>query len=237
MSRIGVGEKKYVLIPETKPLFAMARVFGPKMGPLSKPTPVLIDVIGDLLRQTGKNALTIYEVVPVVTDKKTGQIKQFSDPVKLTLGNYQLKYEEIVKGVNDGKPFAQVETAPKGPVNVQPEIITKTVVDPKVGLNPVAGTEVNAETAPVNEEAPAEPVESEEETTPVATAVEPEAAGTETESDSEEPVERAVMVDPWPNMSDEERTAYAAMSKAERKAARRAHREQLENQSASSDKE
>jgi hypothetical protein len=233
MSRIGVGEKKYVLIPETKPLFAMARVFGPKMGPLSKPTPVLIDVIGDLLRQTGKNALTIYEVIPVVTDKKTGQIKQFSDPVKLTLGNYQLKYEQIVNGVSDGEPFVKAEAAPKGPINVQPEIVTKTVVDPKVGLNPVAGTEA----APVNEEAPADPVESEEETVPVAAVVEPETAGAETESDAEEPVERAVPVDPWPGMTDEARAAYAAMSKSERKAARRAHREQLESQSASSDKE
>ena len=225
MSKVGTGDKKYIIIPEAYPLFAMAKVFGPKNGPLSKPTPTPIPIIGELLQQTGKYKVSIYEVVPTEIDKKTGQITRFSDPVQLGLGNYTLPYEEIKNGKTEAAPAKVVveNIAPKA--EIKPEVV---VEEPKAE-EPAPVVEAPAAPAPVVEEpvvdqtpkteAPAEPVA---ETAPVE------------EAKPEEPVERADaesedttsdVADPWPNMTNDEREAYSKMSKQERKAARRAHRE------------
>ena len=84
---------KYILIPEYAPLYAMHSCFGPEHGPLSQPTRTPIDVIGGLLQQTGREKVTVYEVIP--TDKP----KVFSDPVKLTLENYRLPYAEVTRAI------------------------------------------------------------------------------------------------------------------------------------------
>ena len=82
---------KYILIPEYRPLYAMRHCFGPTHGPLTKPCPTPVDVIGQLLQQTGKEAVSIYEV-------KYDTVKQTTtgDPIRLTLENYKMPYDQIV---------------------------------------------------------------------------------------------------------------------------------------------
>ena len=80
--------QKYILIPEYRPLYAMQRCFGPTHGPLTKPCPTPIDVIGKLLLQSGDEKLTIYETK---FDKNHNTLP----PVLLTLSNYKMSYEEI----------------------------------------------------------------------------------------------------------------------------------------------
>ena len=53
--------RKFILIPEYRPLYAMAKCFGPTHGPLSKPCPTPVDIIGQLLLQKGNDSITIYE--------------------------------------------------------------------------------------------------------------------------------------------------------------------------------
>lgn len=83
--------RKYIIIPEYKPLYAMRKCFGPTHGPLTKPCPTPIDIIGELLIQ--KDRLTIFEV------KKLNDTV-FSDPIQLTVDNYKLPYDVIVAGGN-----------------------------------------------------------------------------------------------------------------------------------------
>lgn len=88
-----MAEKKYIVIPEYKPLYAMKYCYGPTHGPLTEPCPTPIEVIGKLLLQSGNEKLSIYEV-------KFDPIKRvrLSEPIKLTLTNYKLPYDEIVAG-------------------------------------------------------------------------------------------------------------------------------------------
>lgn len=253
MSKVATGAKKFILIPEAYPLYALGRVFGPKTGPLSKPTPVPIPVIGELLRQTGKDKVTISEVVPTKV-LKSGQILKYSDPVRLTLSNYMLPYEAIVGGENESDPDKVVEnTTPD--VVIQPEVLMDPIEPSKAVLEANAAATAEAAkafaesdvskqtiTATVASPAPAEEEPVVDQTNEQAPA-EPEA-----ETQSEEQVERAeefdnveepaetapvqapefvsAAGDPWPNMTEEEKAAYAQMTKAERKTARKTHREQ-----------
>ena len=105
--------RKYIMIPEYRPLFAMQECFGPQHGPLKEPCPTPIPVIGKLLRQDGENKLTIYEVL-------RNADRTFTAPVLLTLDNYTLPYEEIHGGKKaDPGPAlepAKVEAAAVAPV-------------------------------------------------------------------------------------------------------------------------
>ena len=94
---------KYIIIPEYKPLYAMRYCFGPTHGPLEKPCPTPIDVIGKLLLQTGNEKLSIYEVK---VDPKTH--KTVGEPVQLTLTNYKRPYDDIVSGVNKVIPGTSI---------------------------------------------------------------------------------------------------------------------------------
>lgn len=106
--------RKYILIPEPRPLYAMHRCFGPTHGPLSRPCLTPIDVIGELLKQSGDEKLTIYEVL-MNEDRTT------SEPVQLTLTNYKLPYAEIM--ANPLKPGQIV-------VNRAPRSVAPTFVIP-----------------------------------------------------------------------------------------------------------
>lgn len=66
----------------------MHRCFGPTHGPLSRPCLTPVDVIGELLKQSGSEKLTIYEVL--MRENRTS-----TEPVQLTLTNYKLPYDEI----------------------------------------------------------------------------------------------------------------------------------------------
>lgn len=117
--------RKYILIPEYKPLWAMQRCFGPTHGPLKEPCPTALDIIGELLRQSGREALTIFEV-PNPKERK-------GDPVKLTLDNYTLPYDEIVAGaVATGMKINQTRTPqePRRPEAVESDKNTaKAIAD------------------------------------------------------------------------------------------------------------
>lgn len=79
--------RKYIIIPEYVPLYAMQKCYGPTHGPLTQPCPTPVDIIGQLLKQTGTSKMTIYEVIK--------EANGFSTPVHLTLENYRLPYAEI----------------------------------------------------------------------------------------------------------------------------------------------
>lgn len=81
--------KKYIMTPDAKPLYAMVKCCGPQMGPLKKPTPTPLEVIKDILMQA--NAPEIYEVIP-----QNNQLTKYSTPVRLTLDNYKTPYDEIL---------------------------------------------------------------------------------------------------------------------------------------------
>ena len=67
--------RKYILIPNYAPLYAMQKCYGPTQAPLTKPTLTPVDIIGQLMNQTGRERVTIYEVVKTPTG--------FSTPVQL----------------------------------------------------------------------------------------------------------------------------------------------------------
>lgn len=110
--------RKFILIPEYAPLYAMKKCFGPTHGPLTKPTPTPVDIIGQLLLQTGKEKVTIYEVIPEganVYPSVRGM--RFSDPVQLTVSNYRLPYEEICgKKPDAGVKITMIDPAKPEPV-------------------------------------------------------------------------------------------------------------------------
>lgn len=123
--------RKYIIIPEFAPLYAMAKCYGPTQAPLKAPTLTPVDVIGELLKQTGKQKVTIYEVV------KDG--KKFSRPVQLTSLNYRLPYEEICRQNGVIPPAETVEIVPSAPA-------TKTVTAPEPKEETEAPMEAEAET-------------------------------------------------------------------------------------------
>lgn len=251
---------KLIIIPEYKPLYAMRKCFGPPMGPLLKPCPTPIDVVGDLIKQAPPQDLTVMEVVPLGGGK-------YSDPVRLHPNNYMLSYEEIRDGKIQDTPVKVESVSLSERQMILPDKITpgkpsKVIVHE---LNDTAATKIDIEikvpeetTAPVepamitDEEAASIPGVAEVPTTdavaisepiteetvpevePVTTSEAPvggisaEAEPVESETvpaegapaDENAPVEPAVastgIIDP-----------YAGMTRAERKAARRAEREAM----------
>ena len=107
---MGKPARKYILIPEYRPLFAMSECFGPTHGPLTEPCPTPLSVIRKLLLQTGNEALTIMEVLKN-TDGST------TPPVLLTLDNYMLPYHEILNGANPENNNSTNDNTPKEPVH------------------------------------------------------------------------------------------------------------------------
>lgn len=187
------GPRKYIVIPEYRPLYAMQECYGPTHGPLKQPCLTPLAVIRKLLMQTGNESLTVMEVIK---DEKTGK---YSEPVRLTLDNYMLPYDEIKNGKKVPTSEARVIMSKDRPI--QPK-------KAKFNPNPDLGKK---EVAPVVE-APAAPthkVVDLEDTVHV-------------ESSVESPVE-AVSDDSIDY--EKEIPGYSNMTKAQRKAARRALRE------------
>ena len=191
------GPRKYIVIPEYRPLYAMQECYGPTHGPLKQPCLTPLAVIRKLLMQTGNESLTVMEVVK---DEKTGK---YSEPVRLTLDNYMLPYDEIKNGKKVPTSEARVIMSKDRPV--QPK-------KAKFNPNPDLGKK---EVAPVVE-------------APAAPAVE-EAAPTHKVVDLEDTVHVESSVDAVSDDSsidyEKEIPGYSTMTKAQRKAARRALRE------------
>ena len=142
--------RKYILIPEYRPLYAMQRCFGPTHGPLERPTLTPIDVIGTLLKQTGNERLTIFEVKKLDSGK-------FSEPVQLTQTNYMKSYDEIKE--NPVVPGQQLEEV-KPPKAVHPVApVKKTEPAPAahdIKMELVMKPEPQVEQAPEKQEEPVE---------------------------------------------------------------------------------
>lgn len=188
------GPRKYIVIPEYRPLYAMQECYGPTHGPLKQPCLTPLAVIRKLLLQTGNESLTVMEVIK---DEKTGK---YSEPVRLTLDNYMLPYDEIKNGKKVPTSEARVILSKDRPI--QPK-------KAKFNPNPDLGKK---EVAPVVE----------------APAVE-EAASTHKVVDLEDTVHVESSVDAVSDDSsidyEKEIPGYSTMTKAQRKAARRAMRE------------
>lgn len=191
------GPRKYIVIPEYRPLYAMQECYGPTHGPLKQPCLTPLAVIRKLLMQTGNESLTIMEVIK---DEKTGK---YSEPVRLTLDNYMLPYDEIKNGKKVPTSEARVIMSKDRPI--QPK-------KAKFNPNPDLGKK---EVAPVVE-------------TPAAPVAE-EAAPTHKVIDLEDIVHVESSVDAVSDDSsidyEKEIPGYSSMTKAQRKAARRALRE------------
>ena len=104
--------RKYILIPEYRPLYAMRRCWGQTHGPLTKPCPVPVDVIGELLSQTGSEAVTIYEV-------KLNPDGSTTAPIQLTPENYMKPYDDIA-GIK--APVDPIVENPE-PIPVEPTVL------------------------------------------------------------------------------------------------------------------
>lgn len=215
--------RKLILIPDYKPLYAMEKCFGPLHGPLNKPCPTPVDIIGKLLQQQGQDTLNIFEVVPDPKDPR-----KMLTPVKLTRDNYTLPYEEI----------AQLPKEMPKVVMREPEV-TRIPVAPKKIAKPEA-------------EAPAEPKveKTEEQVIYVPSAVKVDAPvppeltsdikSVMTPVDLDEAAVVATMEDA--DVAEEnaqpEKTAdnpYAGMTKAERKRAQKEARRAAESTAEATD--
>lgn len=220
--------RKYILIPEYRPLFAMARCYGKTHGPLDRPTPVPIDIIGGLLSQRGQDKLTVYET-KILPDGSS------ASPVQLTLENYKLPYEEIV-----GKPVeencAEPTLVTMEPEVQEPEVVTPTLVKNEPAEDPAPVTDpVEVESEGTQEENT--PEEAKPETNNVLiiedhTAVSDEAfvTGMSTEEDLKAESEKTVMESATVTTTVEVAPMQPRMTKAERRAARRAAEAQKNNQ-------
>lgn len=191
------GPRKYIVIPEYRPLYAMQECYGPTHGPLKQPCLTPLAVIRKLLMQTGNESLTVMEVVK---DEKTGK---YSEPVRLTLDNYMLPYDEIKNGKKVPTSEARVIMSKDRPI--QPKK-AKFNPNPDLGKKEVAPV-VEAPAAPVAEEAaPTHKVVDLEDTVHVESSVDTVADDSSIDYEKEIP-------------------GYSTMTKAQRKAARRAMRE------------
>ena len=197
--------RKYIITPTYAPLYAARKCWGPEHGPLNQPTLFPVDIIGELLKQTGSEKVELYEV------KKDGA--RFTKPVRLTLKNYKLSYDEIVDGVHPVNPVAPITPPEAVPVEPIPE---KVPVDEKVEETPVEKDPLDelAETAQEELGDHAEVIES---------------AGESVEAPKDQ-IDEETMVyaasDPVVEESDEQPEVapvdpYAGMSKSQRKKARR----------------
>ena len=175
----------------------MQECYGPTHGPLKQPCLTPLAVIRKLLMQTGNESLTVMEVVK---DEKTGK---YSEPVRLTLDNYMLPYDEIKNGKKVPTSEARVIMSKDRPI--QPKK-AKFNPNPDLGKKEVAPV-VEAPAAPVAEEAaPTHKVVDLEDTVHV------ESSADAVSDDSSIDYEKEI-------------PGYSSMTKAQRKAARRALRE------------
>lgn len=114
---------KYIIVPNYCPLYAMSKCFGPTHGPLTKPCPTPVDIIRELLLQTGVEQVHIYEVGYDVQKRAT-----YGEPVRLTMSNYQTPYDQLVR--NSASQYAAGEVVTAEMAESKP--VTPTVLEVKV---------------------------------------------------------------------------------------------------------
>lgn len=114
---------KYIIVPNYCPLYAMSKCFGPTHGPLTKPCPTPVDIIRELLLQTGVERVHIYEVGYDATKRTT-----YGEPVQLNMSNYQIPYEQLVR--NSASKYAAGEVVTTEMTESKP--VTPTVIEAKI---------------------------------------------------------------------------------------------------------
>ncbi|MDE6041805.1 MAG: hypothetical protein K2F99_09540 [Muribaculaceae bacterium] len=218
--------RKYIMIPEYRPLFALAKAFGPTRGPIERPTPVNISVIGKLLQQTGRDAVSIFEV------KRLGPNKFTKTQVQLTLDNYTLTYDEILEGKTHApdlvaEPVSTAANAVSAKITSIGEkkntVLPNVVVEhPTTNVDGVEVRYLEAENASAEEitEEDGAPAETSEEE-PVAEETPTEEAPEESEVESEETADADE-----PEAAEDPAAGGKKLTRAERKALRRKQREE-----------
>lgn len=221
-----MSARKYILIPEYRPLYAMARCWGPLHGPLTKPTPTPIDVIGELLQQTGNEQVTIYETKP-----DPEHPHQMLPHVRLTRDNYTLPYDEIAGRTQSAKSMEEVPVTT--PTPVEPTIVedkpeTVSEIDTGEAETAVYQEPEQEETVPETVDTPSEtavtavtdttPADSVPEVTSISTEDMPaDTTGSLTTEDDQNTTAPDVVT-----VTDSAPEQRVHMTKAERRAARRA---------------
>lgn len=114
---------KYIIVPNYCPLYAMSKCYGPTHGPLTKPCPTPVDIIRELLLQTGVEQVHIYEVGYDVAKRAT-----YGEPVRLTMSNYQTPYDQLVR--NSASQYAAGEVVTAEMTESKP--VTPTVLEAEV---------------------------------------------------------------------------------------------------------
>lgn len=194
-----MNARKYIIVPECRPLWAMRECWGPEFGPLS-PTPVPTDIIGKLLLQKGDEAVTILEVTP-----KAGT-KAMRPPVKLTLDNYRKPYEEIA-GITE-TPKVIITEPPKANAPIAP--VDVAVKKPDEKLEEVAPEKEEISDEQNDNDSLGDGIDTSDTETVTTPADSEEEGETDTDEVTESTSPKAEHTDP-----------YAGMTKAERRRARR----------------
>lgn len=200
--------RKYIIIPEYAPLYAMRDCFGPTHGPLVKPNLTPVDIIGKLFKQSGNEKVTIFEVIK-------NPDGTFSTPVQLNPKNYRMSYQEIAGITEEELKDDKIEMKEVPDIITNDDAVSPVVINTNTAVSD--SVEIIAEKDTDKEE-----VKKEEDANTI-----------ETEMKQEFDYGEAEQVKPEPMKEVKTENPYAGMSKAERRAARRREAEEKAAQYAS----
>lgn len=203
---------KYIIVPNYCPLYAMSKCFGPTHGPLTKPCPTPVDIIRELLLQTGVEQVHIYEVGYDAAKRTT-----YGEPVRLTMSNYQIPYDQLVR--NSASQYAAGEVVTAEMTESKP--VSPTVLEATIEESPAIEDKGDNSTASTADTAvdSAEPVEAE--TSESKEAEIPASSDAEVKENMEQPVTQPTK----------------RMTKAERRALRRQTEQQQQQTTATTSEE
>lgn len=203
---------KYIIVPNYCPLYAMSKCYGPTHGPLTKPCPTPVDIIRELLLQTGVEQVHIYEVGYDVQKRAT-----YGEPVRLTMSNYQIPYDQLVRNSASQYTAGEVVTAEM----TESKPVTPTVLEATIEESPAIEDKGDNSTASTADTAvdSAEPVEAE--TSESKEAEIPASSDAEVKENMEQPVTQPTK----------------RMTKAERRALRRQTEQQQQQTTATTSEE
>jgi hypothetical protein len=197
---------KYIIVPNYCPLYAMSKCFGPTHGPLTKPCPTPVDIIRELLLQTGVEKVHIYEVGYDVKKKTT-----YGEPVQLNMSNYKIPYEQLICKSDSEYEVGEVVTE---------EVVTSTVVTPTI---------ITAEAEPIETV-----VETTDDTATVSEDTSEVAVNDSTSEDEDvenpETIADEVKVEEEEKAVAENQPAPRRLSKSERRALRRQNEQQKQEE-------
>ena len=200
--------RKYIIIPEYAPLYAMRDCFGPTHGPLVKPNLTPVDIIGKLFKQSGNEKVTIFEVIK-------NPDGTFSTPIQLNPKNYRMSYQEIAGITEEELKDDKIEMKEVPDITTNDDAVSPVVINDNATVSD--SIEIIVEKDTDKEEA-----KKEEDANIIETEMKQEFDYGEAEQVKPEPVEEVKTENP-----------YAGMSKAERRAARRREAEEKAAQYAS----